>query len=248
MSILVIRHSPSAGPMRLNDTLNELGHKLRTVCLFDGDQLPPDLDDVDGLISCGGTTSANDDSLDWLAPEMKLIEQAHELDMPIIGLGLGCQIIARALGGKVGPVENKIQLGWMEAQLSDVGKEDPLHSGIAWSHHVFHFNREQVIELPAGARILASSKRCKVESWTCGMRTYGFQYRPEIYHNTIDRWMSDDPYAIEEAGLSREQLAFDTEKYFPAFERLTDRLFHFAALLLMPVDRRYQGIAKELHH
>lgn len=248
MAILVIKHSPHAGIHRLGETLNDYGHRLRTVAVHEGDTLPPDLDDVDGIVSCGGAPSANDDSLEWLAPEMDLIRAAHEHGLPVVGLCLGAHITARALGGTVMPCDDGIQLGWFDVRLNHIGREDPLHAGIAWTSPQFHWNREQVTKPPDGARVLASSHRCKIECWALGLRTYAFQYHPEIHRQTIDTWIDDDPYALEEANETREELATQTKQHFPTMQRLTDRLFQSIALLLMPVDRRYKGVAKELHH
>ena len=113
---------------------------------------------------------------------------------------------------------------------------------------MFHYHRDYVSELPPGARLLASSSQCKVQTWAVGLRTYGFQYHPEVTLQTIETWMREEPEALREANITPEQLREQNHKYYPAFERLTQRLFESIALFLMPVDRRYEGIVKELHH
>lgn len=248
MAILVLKHSPHSGIERLGETLSDFGQRLQTVQLHEGEPLPADLDGIDGIVSCGGAPSAMDDSLEWLAGEMDLIRAAHEYELPVIGLCLGGQILSRALGGKVSQRDDGIQLGWTDVSLTPSGREDPLHAGIAWTSPQFHWNRDRIAEAPAGARVLASSQRNAVEAWVLGLRTYAFQYHPEIFRQTIDVWINDDPYGLEEANISRDELLSQTEKKFPTMQRLTSRLFHSMALLLMPVDRRYKGIAKELHH
>ena len=113
---------------------------------------------------------------------------------------------------------------------------------------MFHHHRDYVSELPPGARLLASSSQCKNQAWALGLRTYGFQYHPEVTLATIENWMRDEPEALREANITPEQLREQNRKLYPAFERLTQRLFESIALFLMPVDRRYEGIVKELHH
>src|SRR6266404_4742733 len=98
MSILVFEHSDTSGSERLGQTLRDYGQRLRIVRLHDGDDVPGDLDNVDGIISCGGPQSAYDDSVAWLEPQMALMRQASAIAMHILGLCLGCQILARALG------------------------------------------------------------------------------------------------------------------------------------------------------
>ncbi len=248
MALLVLNHSPHSGIERLGETLNDFGHNLRTINLHEGDPLPVDLDSVDGIVSCGGTPSANDDSLEWLAGEMDLIRAAHEHCLPVVGLCLGGQIATRALGGTVAQRDDGMHLGWAEVSLTPTGREDPLHAGIAWTSPQFHWNREHVVAPPKGARVLATSPNCAIESWALGLRTYALQYHPEIRRETIDVWIDDDPYALEEAKLTRDELANATDKHIATMQRLADRLFTSMALVLMPVDRRYKGVAKQLHH
>ncbi len=81
-----------------------------------------------------------------------------------------------------------------------------------------------------------------------GLRTYGLQYHPEISADSFSKWAAVDPSGLEEVRLNREVLFRQTEMQFPVFERLSRRLFEAIALLVMPVDRRYQGVVKDLHH
>jgi len=248
MAILIFEHSNTSGAERLGTTLRDYGQRLRFVRLHEGDDVPVDLDNVDGIISCGGPQAAYDDSQEWLRPQMELMRQANEFGMPIVGLCLGSQILARALGGKVEMMPGGIEFGWHEVKLSPVGREDSIHTGLPWNVMVFHHHRDYVAELPPGARLLASSSQCKNQAWALGLRSYGFQYHPEVTLNTIETWMREEPEALREANITPEQLREQNRKSFPAFERLTQRLFESIALFLMPVDRRYQGIVKDLHH
>jgi GMP synthase-like glutamine amidotransferase len=248
MSILVFEHSDSSGVGRLGRTLRDCGHRLRILRLHDGDQVPGDLDDVDGIVSCGGPQAAYDDSVAWLEPQMQRMREANAVGMPIIGLCLGSQILARALGGKVERNPAGIELGFTEVKLNPVGREDPMHAGIAWNSMMIQHHRDHVSQLPAGARLLASSARCKTQAWALGLRTYGFQYHPEADADTLERWAADEPAALAEASLTIDQVREQATRHYAAFERLTNRLFESMALYLMPVDRRYQGQIKDLHY
>ncbi len=248
MAILVFEHSGRTGVQRLGRTLRDHGHRLRIVRIHEGEPIPVDLDDVDGIVSCGGPQSSNDDALPWLEPQMALMREAHALQLPIVGLCLGSQILARALGGSVGRLEPGPEISWHEVRLTPVGREDPLHAGIAWSSVQPHWHNEEVKELPPGARLLASSDRCKVQAWALNLRTYGFQYHPEIEADTMENFIEDEPDALVRAGISREELRRQTQEHYPAFARLSSRLFEQITLLLMPVDRRFAGLVKDLHH
>jgi len=247
MAILVFEHSAHSGIDRLGETLRDYGHRLRIVQFHEGDAIPPDLDNIDGIISCGGPQDPTDDSIDWLAGEMDLIRRADEIDMPVLGLCLGCQIVACALGGQVNKMTS-VEFGWHDMHLNPTGREDAVHTGLPWTMRVPHHHEYEVTELPDGARLLASSEQCKVQTWARGLRTYGFQYHPEMDRERFDQWIADEPRLLDEAGLTREQLREQTENEWQHLARISTRLFESIALFLMPLDRRYQGLVKDLHH
>ncbi len=247
MAIVILQHSPSTGAMRFAAALRDYGHRLRVIELHAGATVPADLDDTDGIVSTGGSHSAND-AAPWMEPQMKLLALAHAAQMPVIGICLGSQVLARALGGEVGPMEAGLELGWHEVALTPAGAEDPLHAGIAWTSMQFHWHRDQVTKMPDGARVLATSQRCQAQAWTCGLRTYGFQYHPEIYAETPAAWAAQHPDDLGEAGITLDELETRTAEHYPSFERLSRRLFESIAMLLVPSDRRYKGLVKDLHH
>ncbi len=247
MAILVFEHSATGGIARLGATLREHGHRIRTIRVHADDAMPVDLDDVHGIVVTGGNQHPWDE-LDWIRAEEDLLRQAQVAGLPIAGICLGSQILATALGGTAEKMDAGIELGWHDVSLTPIGREDPLHAGIAWNAKMFHWHRAHVTQLPPDARLLASSGSCKVQAWALGTNVYGFQHHPEVRPDMIQDWMDDDPGDLEEAGITREQLFEQTQQHWATFERLTDRLFEAISLLLMPVDRRYQGIAKAIHH
>ena len=246
MAIVVFEHGASAGAQRLGRTLRDYGHRLRVVALHAGGEVPADLDDVDGVLTCGGHHSLHNGP-PWLEREMGYLKAAHEEALPVVGVCLGCQILAKALGGEVGPLEG-IELGWHPVDLTAAGIEDPLHAGLPWSSMQLHWHRDEVKAVPPDARVLARSTRSPVQAWALGLRTYGFQYHPEVELETAERWADEDPQGLEQAGISREQLREQTRLHYPALARLTQRLFESIALYLMPADRRIAGVVKDLHH
>jgi GMP synthase-like glutamine amidotransferase len=246
--LIVLEHSDLVGSGLLGRTLRDHGHGLAVVRLHRGDPIPVDLDEADAIVTCGGESSAMDDSLEWLDAEMNYLREAHRTGRPIVAISLGSQILARALGGTLGRLEGGIEAGWHPLRLSPAGCEDPLLAGIAWTSIQPHWHREEVKTLPPGARLLASSGRCRHQAWAVGPWTYAFQYHPEIEADSMEWWAGADPVGLREAGLTLEQLRADTQKHYPACTRLAQRLFESVALLLMPVDRRYPGLVKDLHH
>ncbi|MCA9295961.1 MAG: type 1 glutamine amidotransferase [Phycisphaerales bacterium] len=247
MALLVLEHSAISGSKRLGATLRDHGHRLHIVSTYANDPLPPDLNDVDGIISMGGPQALRDHP-DFLDAECALIREAHEREMPVLGICLGCQILAHALGGTVDRMDANIELGFHDVELNNFGREDALFTGIPWTTKQFAWHRDEVKELPAGAKLLASSRDCKVQAWTAGLRTYGIQYHPEIYPETAEDWIRADKGEMADAKLTPDDVRTQLETYYNDFARHAERLFESVAMLLMPVDRRYQGQLKDLHH
>jgi len=248
MATLVIEHAENVGSLRLGEVLRDQGHRLRVVRVQRDEPLPSDLDEIDAIVTCGGSASALDDSLPWIVQEMDLLRQAHAAALPIVGICLGSQLLARALGGTVAEMDGGVELGWHDVSLTPTGREDPILAGIAWTSPQLHWHRFHASELPEGARLLASSDRTKAQAWSIGLRTYAFQYHPEWKDTTMDVLAAERPEDLEEAGVTREALREQTQKHYPTCARLAQRLFESIALLLMPVDRRYAGVVKDLHH
>jgi GMP synthase (glutamine-hydrolysing) len=249
MPTLILEHSDHAGADRLAPLLRDRGHRLDVRRLHAGDPLPPDLDDVDGVISCGGPADPIDDAgHDWMAGEVALLREAHESGLPVVGLCLGSQLLARALGGTVARLEDGIELGWHSVRLTPGGREDPVYAGVAWDSMQLHHHRWHVTAPPEGARVLAGSERTPVQAWGLGLRTYAFQYHLEAHRDRLAEWCEAEPQAITEAGTDRAALDAGTEAHWEAAARLADRVFDRLALLVMPLDRRVAGVARDLHH
>jgi len=247
MATLIIEHSDAGRSDRAATSLRDQGHRLRIIRPHAGDPVPADLDDVDAIVSCGGPQDpdANDP---WMLEELELLRRAVAADLPVLGLCLGCQLLARALGGEVARLEGGPEFGWHEVSLSPVGREDPLYAGAAWTSMQPHAHAWHVAKLPEDAVVLASSARTPVQAWRQGIRTYGVQYHPEWWAQTMLKVAEEAPGDLQAAGLTMDELRRGTETHGPAAARLADRFFERVALVLMPLDRRFAGIAKDLHH
>jgi GMP synthase-like glutamine amidotransferase len=248
MAMLILHHSRLVGADRLAEKLRDHGQQLRFVNLHAGDPVPDDLIDVDGIVTCGGAGNVNDDAHPWLEQEMALLRAAHEAELPVIGLCLGSQIMTRAFGGEVAPLDGGIELGWHPVRLTPIGREDPLYAGAPWTSMQAHWHRYYASKTPPGAKVLAKSDRCPVQAWSLGVRTYAFQYHPEIRSQRLEEWHADDPKDLEEAGMTIDALRQQTKQHYPSFERVTDRFFERIVLLLAAPDRRTAGVVKDLHH
>ena len=247
MAILVFKHSNLSGIERLGVALRDYGHRLRVVSLHEGEPVPVDLDDVDAVVSCGGPQSVhrtprNGSTTRWRSSALRMIARC-----PSSVSASAVRSWPGRSAGEVTALDGAMELGWHEVELNHIGREDPLFAGQPWRSMQIQWHGDHVAKVPDGARVLATSPRC-VQAWASGLRTYGFQYHPETTPETLMAWAADEPEQVERAGLTTDELGAQSEAHYPGYERLSQRLFEAMALCLMPVDRRYAGIAKDLHH
>lgn len=239
MSLLVFEHAPSENTAVLGTTLQGQGHQLRVIRLYAGDPIPPDLDDVDGVISMGGPMNVDqDDRHPWIQGETDYLSAAHRAHLPVVGVCLGAQLIAAALGGQVGPMAEP-EIGWHDVELSFPGTVDPVYSGIGWQTPQFHLHGQQVSQLPPEGVLLASSDRCPIQTFRVGLTTYGFQYHFEWDHAGITEALKDP--LVQRAGASTQQVIAQADRCYDAYRRLGDRLCRSIAMDLFPVAHKLSG-------
>jgi len=169
---------------------------------------PLELDGHAGVVIMGGPMSANDPS-PGVADELNLIEQALRADVPLLGICLGSQLIAKVLGASVYR-NRQTEIGWAPVHLTAAARFDPLFSSFASPTTFFHWHGE-TFDLPAGAEWLASSEKCRHQAYRFGQRVYGIQFHPEVTPEMIVDWCSQpvncgdvatldvpiDPYAAD---------------------------------------------------
>ncbi len=248
MAVLVFEHSALVGSLRFGKILRDHGARLRVVSLHEGEPVPTNLNDLDAIITAGGPQNPDDDSISWLEQEMDLLRSAHEAQLPIVGICLGSQLLARALGGEVGKMDGGVELGWHEVKFTPTGREDPVHAGLGWSSMQLHWHNYYVTQLPPDAKVTATSERCPVQAWSAGLTTYAYQFHPEMYPETIMACADDRPDQLDEVGITRDQLKQMTDEHYPAFARRADRLFTQLTQLVLAPDRVTAGVVKDLHH
>jgi GMP synthase-like glutamine amidotransferase len=163
--------------------------------------------------------SANDD-LPYIRRELELIAEAARLGMPILGVCLGAQLIAKAAGSRV--YKNQVQeIGWYPIHWTEAAARDPVHQGLSGSDTVFHWHGE-TFDLPAGAELLASSDACRNQAYRVGSNIYGLQYHLEVTPAMIADWIEQDA----NCGESREvHEPIDAQTNAPRLAELASQVF-----------------------
>ena len=236
MAILIIEHSERTGSGRLGIRLRNDGHRLQVVRVHLGEKLPSDLQEIDGVITCGGPQPADCDE-PWVKQELALLRFADETELPVLGLCLGCQLLARALGGEIAPLPTP-EIGWHNITLTPVGRDHPLFAGQPWCGPQFHWHHWQVQTLPEDSQLLASSELCRVQAWTKGVNTYAVQFHPECERHSVTDWISDDSRTLHEYSIDGQHIEDEADRLFPDYIRLTDRFFESVSQFLMPITSR----------
>lgn len=245
MAIIVFQHAPTDHPGRLGLTFRDHGRPLdvRRLDLPVGGptrnrHIPTDFDDVDGVISLGGPMNVTDAAQHpWMAAEMEFLKAAHERKLPVLGVCLGAQLIAKALGGEVGPTD-KPEWGMGRVKQLPVANTDIVLAGVAWNAWQFHAHGQEVKTLPPGAVGLQFSDRCKVQSFRAGLRTYGFQYHFECDLADIQDFLACGDPQIVQSGIDPKSELDAAKAHYDEYARLGDRLCGNLALYLFSVSRK----------
>jgi GMP synthase (glutamine-hydrolysing) len=210
--VLVFQHVPYEPLGTLDPLLKESGCRIRYINFCRDAGQRPSLDGYTALIILGGPMSAEQlEQFPNLQTEIEIIRDALARDMSVLGICLGAQLLASALGGSVSR-NHKTEIGWFDVELTEAGIRDPVLGGFARRQRVFQWH-EDGIALPPGCEHLARSAASEVQAFRYGEHAYGFQFHLEVDASLIDRWLrvpANQPVLEREAdnlkpALIREQ-------------------------------------------
>jgi len=208
----VIRHIPFEDLGNLSGILTEYGYRITYLeaGLDKLGDLDPHLPDL--LIVLGGPIGAYDtDDYPFLTNEIQLLAHRLQADLPTLGICLGAQLMARALGASVYPSTKEI--GWSPIQLSEGGKQSPLIHLAAEYTAVLHWHGD-TFNLPDGATHLASTQNCQNQAFSWGKNGLALQFHPEVTELGLERWLIGHACEIGTTpNVSVAQLRQDTTRY-----------------------------------
>lgn len=237
--VLVIQNEEADPIGHVGTWVSEFGIELDVRKPYAGDVVPDQLpDNIHGLIVLGGAMGANDDSdYAWLSTTRRLLHDAAKHDLPTVGICLGAQVLATAIGGTVTRADI-IEIGPVEFQVDQhAATDDALFSRYAGDDVVAaQWHQDWVATLPNDAVVLAGSQDCPVQAFRVGDSVYGVQFHPEIDAAIFKEWASDtndeagqrSGHTMDEpiqAMIERENEILDTWR--PVFHSWAELVKHY---------------------
>lgn len=226
--LLVFQHVAHEILGTLDPLLRSYGFRNRYYNFGRTPEAQPSVEGYHGLIVLGGPMNVDQtDSHPHLEAEIHAIRQALERDIPVLGICLGAQLIARALGSPV-TVNPQKEIGWYDVAISDEGARDPLFSHFNRSEKIFQWHGD-TFAIPDGAVQLASSQTCANQAFRYGDKVYGLQFHLEVDQPLVERWLAIPVHQQEIASLEGdvclEQIRADTAEHSDRLRQLSDRCF-----------------------
>lgn len=240
--ILVFQHVAAEPLGTLDPLIRRRGHRVKFVNFERQPDARPRLERYKGLIVLGGPMNVEDrEQRAHLQTEIETIGEALAQGKPVLGICLGAQLLAHALGGEVR--RNRVsEIGWYDLATTDAGRSDPVFAPLGEAAPIFQWHG-YTFDLPAGATHLARTATCENQAFRHGDNAYGFQFHLEMDKALIERWLNLPAYRNEliAAGLGRDAdtIRADTFARIEAMQDKAHEVFNnFLDLIGTPARRR----------
>jgi GMP synthase (glutamine-hydrolysing) len=222
--VVVIRHVHFEDLGSFERVLGERGRGVRYVDVGASriealDSLRPAL-----FVVLGGPVSVYDDRYPSNASITALVKRRIDAGLPLLGICLGAQFVAQALGARVYPAASK-ELGWSPLTLTEAGRASPLRHLDGAATSMLHWHGD-TFDLPDGATHLASTPACRHQAFAWGRNVLALQCHPEIRADRFEPWLIGHAGEIATTpGIDVRQLRDDTQRHAPTLEAAARRMF-----------------------
>jgi GMP synthase-like glutamine amidotransferase len=187
--LLVLQHAAHEEAGLIEEMADGRAVPLLTLRTFRGDPLPRTTDGLTAVVAMGGPMSVND-GLPWIAEEKRLLALAMAEGLPVLGVCLGAQLMAAALGAAVTRAP-ALEVGFGEVELTREAQGDRLFSAAGATLPVLHWHGEN-LALPEGAVRLAGTPLCPNQAFRWGERAWGLQFHLEATEEMLERWVEEE--------------------------------------------------------
>jgi GMP synthase (glutamine-hydrolysing) len=223
--VYVLQHHPVESLGAIADALESAALAWQYVRIFDGHPVPATIKGAGGLIVMGGPMGVyQTERYPWLREEMKLIQDAIAQKRPVLGVCLGAQIVAAALGAKVDRNPAGKEIGWHPVRLEAAARDDRLMRGLPDEFTPFHWHGD-IFELPSGAVSLASSEKTPCQAFRYGDDVYALQFHFEVGSENVAAMAAEWPRELEKEGIAGDRMIADCGRYLPALEAMAEQVF-----------------------
>jgi GMP synthase (glutamine-hydrolysing) len=222
--VVAIQHIGCETPGNIVDALETTGIGIRHVRVFENDPVPAEMGNAGGLVVMGGPMSVYEkDRYPFLAEEIRLMQDAIRQEKPVLGICLGSQLLAAALGARVLKGKQK-EIGWHTVDLNDTAANDPLWAGIQNSFTAFHWHGD-IFDLPKGAVPLGSSALTECQAFSYGTHAYGILCHMEMTEEIISCMIHEFAGELRRENIEGKALLRQAETHLPPLHRVGGTLF-----------------------
>ena len=200
--VLLVTHVTAIDAGAVPDLLAGLGRRSRIIRANKGEPFPEDVETLGGVVSFGGPQSANDDHVEYVRAELDWIPRVMAAGVPLLGICLGSQMVARTLGATVGPDPNGLyEFGYYPIEpLEGAAQDLALDATLNVAHR-----HGEAFTMPAGARRLARRDMFENQAFRYGATTWALQFHPEVNDAVLARWVGSDPPAEDLGAPARRR-------------------------------------------
>lgn len=223
MNCYWLQHVPFEGPGLIATWMQRRRIKFQRVALWDGESLPAPAN-VDGLVIMGGPMNVDEhDVYPWLAEEIAFIRQVIDAGKPVLGICLGGQLMARALGAAI-HAGGSPEIGWFETRYVT---PHPLLDKVPNKFHAYHWHGD-TFDIPDGATRVLESDACANQGFVYGPRALALQCHLETTPASAQDIIDNTTWAVSETAQSAEAMLGATARFAalePIMAGVLDRLF-----------------------
>jgi GMP synthase (glutamine-hydrolysing) len=217
--VLVFQHHPNETIGIIAESLAKRNLSPKVICPFKNDKVPSDLGSAAALIVMGGPMGVYEaEKYPYLLQEMQLIKQAIQKEKPVLGICLGSQLLASALGAEIKPGPRK-EIGWQPVYLKGLAEDDAVFRGVPDSFIGFHWHGD-IFDLPKGALPLAASGTTDIQAFRYGRNAYGVLFHLEVTETILEGMTKSFTEELREENISAVEMRLNSREFLPDLQRI----------------------------
>jgi len=222
--VWVLQHHPAENLGAIAEALEAAALAWQYVRVFDGHPVPADMKGAGGLVVMGGPEAVYQlDRYPYLRAEMALIENALKAGRPVLGVCLGSQLLAAALGANVRRAARK-EIGWYSVRLRPEAKDDRLLRGLSEEFVACHWHGD-IFDLPAGAVPLASSELTELQAFRYGDSAWGLLFHAEMTQRIVAALVSEFGEGLKRVGIDGDEILASAPRHLAGLGEIAETIF-----------------------